>query len=1175
MPKIIERIVTVVGILLASWLILGPEIPAAEAPVVEAVKVVQAPRIDGDLSDPCWQKAAQVPDFLQVNQEEPAKVQTKALLAYDDQALYVAFRCLEPNPAKLVATAKPSNLDAPLSRDDVIEVFISPGRNKGAYYHFMVNPANARRDQRNWGSPYIHDDTWEGEWQSATRIGAREWTVEIAIPWYNFALDLGSTRWLISLCRAKRTEPAEYSSWPYLAGSFHKISNYALLKTPQVDFARFQGLKVYDLAVARYGVEEVGYSYLVTGLIKNEQDAPRRILVEAEDIPAVGKRSHAETTVELPAVKGIPFEIKVPMESLGPRRLGLRLRDPETREVIFWASLSASHYPQLMEGYLDRNYYTREKQARAIFDLYLPAGKEQFTAELEVRPKGKKAIKVQAKVQDPRKTVIPLALSQMPLGTHPALLRVLDNLGRVIAETKATLRREHPAPPPIREVKVDHERLVALVDGKPFFPLGFYGVQPEYMKEVAEAGFNCTGRWYPGSTIDGSHLKKAREISEEAGRELLITDYLDACQEAGLLVIEFPSKFAKGYGDLRLSYANPKFAEYCARFMEDPLPFIVETASKHPAILAYSGLDEPSEQHRAQSREYSQIVSKIDPYHPNLVNFCGLPKVWPEVYDIVGMDWYGINKVPANRCLRAVQPAAAGARRLRIPYWHIPLCECRGSGGRSVSAPEQRIQGYLSVIGGANGIIWWVWPPRHRDNWEELKKLAREFKALTPVLVEATPEQTIRYQPPEMADAVTVLVKEHAGKTHLITANMSEHPADATFALPEQFSGQAKVWFENRAIDVRGFKFRDHFARLGTHVYEIGGGWPRDGVLTIEVALRVEEKPEQAAAPEVPPGANLLSDPGFETDRYWVADPGDPKREMVTCKFEKTMARNGKQCAVIRRPHGEGRATFSGWSVRLKPNTRYLFGCYARAEGGGGAEASIYLQGRSQDTWYLRSATKIRIADRSPAWDRYSIEVTTRDRPVSVRPICAFQGGTGTALFDDAFLVEVPAEAASRNLVPNSGFEQETLRGWPDNWRPVFSMISPGFIGTEDAIWGSDHQVAFEGKKSLRSMVTEKPAPRGFHYQFRTAALRLGEEKQYTLSLYMKADRPKFAVNLYMGKETKQVGVSTEWARYTFTTKLGQIAYINIMPRSQGTLWVDAVQLEEGTEATAYMPGKG
>jgi len=166
-------------------------------------------------------------------------------------------------------------------------------------------------------------------------------------------------------------------------------------------------LQVYDLAVARYGVEKVGYSYKVTGLINNEKDTPRKILVEAEDIPAVGKRSRAEIVVELPAAKGTAFELKVGMESLGPRRLGLRIRDPETREGVFWTSLNASRYPQLMQGYLDRNYYTREKEARAIFDLYLPAGKEQFIAELAVQPEGKKAIKVRAKVQDPRKTVIP------------------------------------------------------------------------------------------------------------------------------------------------------------------------------------------------------------------------------------------------------------------------------------------------------------------------------------------------------------------------------------------------------------------------------------------------------------------------------------------------------------------------------------------------------------------------------------------------------------------------------------------------------------------------------------------------------------------------------------------------------------------------------------------------
>jgi len=93
MTRIVGRMAIVGGIVLASWVILGlgalaAEAPA-EAPVVEAIKVDQAPKIDGDLSDACWQlvlsaaegKAAQVPDFFQLNKEEPAKVGTKALLA--------------------------------------------------------------------------------------------------------------------------------------------------------------------------------------------------------------------------------------------------------------------------------------------------------------------------------------------------------------------------------------------------------------------------------------------------------------------------------------------------------------------------------------------------------------------------------------------------------------------------------------------------------------------------------------------------------------------------------------------------------------------------------------------------------------------------------------------------------------------------------------------------------------------------------------------------------------------------------------------------------------------------------------------------------------------------------------------------------------------------------------
>ena len=990
---------------------------AAQVPTLEPARVSQTHEIDGDLSDVCWQEAKQVPDFYLYDREEKARTQTEAFVAYDDHALYVAFRCLEPNPAKLVANAQPGVLDAAVSRDDVIEVFVSPGTDRGTYYHFFVNAANARRDQRVWGSPYpdIRDDGWNGNWQSGTRVGAKDWTVEMAIPWSNFGLDQDTDRWRIMLCRGKRTDPLELSSWPYCDGQFHNRFRFAALTTPQVDFTALLTPQIHDLAVASYGIDQAGYYYTVTGAIKNRRNTASKVLVAAEDIPKVGKGSQAQIVVEIPEKqKTKPFELNLRMARPGERRLSARLLDPETKQVLFSGGLDAESFPRLMQAYLDRNYYTNEKQARGIVHLNIPNGKERFTVELEIRPATQKPIKARGKVRDPEKTVIPFSLSKIPLGKHAAEFRILDSQGQVMASETTMLRKEPPAPPPIREVKVDRERICVLVEGKPFFPIGIYGVPPEYMKQVAEAEFNCTICWSPGFPDASSRLEKALEISEQAGREV-INQYLDASQKAGLLVLEWPIAFGLQRKDgMNLYYGAPNFSESWARFLKEVVPFVVETCSKHPAILAYYGPDEPAKWFREQSREHSQVVSKIDPYRPNFILFAsGIRGVWPEVYDIAGIDWYFKERRTVTSCLRPARAAAQVLGRNRIPYWHVPLCEWCGGSVRGLSGAEQRIQSYLCVIGGAKGILWFVWPPRYHGNWEELKKLASEFTALTPVLTEAAPAQTVRHERAEMEETVQVLVQEHAGKTYLITANASEYEAEATFTLPDGFSGKAKVWFEDRSRPIKDSRFTDHFEGYGRHVYELASRWPSGETAT--VAANLGERKQPGALPILP---------------------------------------------------------------------------------------------------YMQTA------------------------------------------------------AGPKNLLPNSGFKNVSLPGWPDYWMPpAHTILTPGFIGGEDSPWESDHAVAFEGQKSLRMTKREPFMP--------TAAMWYVPVKRagdHTLSVYLKADRPDVRVRLCLTRGSREVRVSTEWARYSCTDNLdpGRTAHINIRLEDEATLWLDAAQLEEGTQPTAY-----
>ncbi len=69
---------------------------------MEAVCTDTPPVIDGKLDDACWSQANVVTDFTDYRIEQPAKEQTLVRVLYDDENIYIAFECVEPDPNSIV-----------------------------------------------------------------------------------------------------------------------------------------------------------------------------------------------------------------------------------------------------------------------------------------------------------------------------------------------------------------------------------------------------------------------------------------------------------------------------------------------------------------------------------------------------------------------------------------------------------------------------------------------------------------------------------------------------------------------------------------------------------------------------------------------------------------------------------------------------------------------------------------------------------------------------------------------------------------------------------------------------------------------------------------------------------------------------------------------------------------
>ena len=185
--------------LLLCSLALASAIAHAAGPVIPAVETPDIPVIDGDLSDPCWQKAPQVQQFYFLPNGSSASESTTARLCYDRKNVYVAFYCKDSQPDKIVAEQK--------KRGGVIDTDDWVGFDLDTYCTFQrakmssvrVSARGVQVEQLQSGD--VSKIEWKGDWRAATKRGADGYTVEIAIPFSILQYDPAATRMGVAFAR--------------------------------------------------------------------------------------------------------------------------------------------------------------------------------------------------------------------------------------------------------------------------------------------------------------------------------------------------------------------------------------------------------------------------------------------------------------------------------------------------------------------------------------------------------------------------------------------------------------------------------------------------------------------------------------------------------------------------------------------------------------------------------------------------------------------------------------------------------------------------------------------------------------------------------------------------------------------------------------------------------------
>ena len=403
-------------------------------------------------------------------------------------------------------------------------------------------------------------------------------------------------------------------------------------------------------------------------------------------------------------------------------------------------------------------------------------------------------------------------------GVNTLVISVKDKMGNTTISHKAFRIGERPKTPDMR-LRDDG---VTLVNGKPFFPIGIYGVSPfefnawnldRAVGDLKAVGFNLMHSY--------THGRKE--------------EFQSAVRKHGLLSWTYAFGAAKGDA------------------------WLVEKAQTDPSILAwYTGDDtsmhiKPSElldrDEAVHMLDGSRLSCQADVTGGDQLKSCYQPYVafsdvfLPELYHVLSAN-PASDRPCVARVIRDMEKAKDDIAKYNggKPRALWPILQIFHGGRLWHRFPtDDEIYGmsFAALIHGGNGITWFHYAGQidrehgrrysgafqSQETWAVMTNLSMRIASLSPVLLERTPRQPVA---PEILNgektdhygrpSVSVLVKNHQGAIYVLAVNASSEKVRARI-FSAVADGEGEVLWENRRIKVISGAFEDEFKGFGVHVY--------------------------------------------------------------------------------------------------------------------------------------------------------------------------------------------------------------------------------------------------------------------------------------------------------------------------------------------------------------------
>jgi len=202
---------------MGAWTALSPEIASAQttgSPELRATRAATSPRLDGVLDEAVWAGAPLALDpWMSYDplRGEAEQQHTSVWIAYDAEAIYFAFRCLDAEPGSIRSTI--SRRDN-VWNDDWVGVSLDSSGAGQIAYHMFINPSGIQMDALQSAS---EDAAADWVWQSAGRIDADGYTVEVRLPLQSIRFRGGSDVRMGMLFFRRNSRLGISWSWPAMA----------------------------------------------------------------------------------------------------------------------------------------------------------------------------------------------------------------------------------------------------------------------------------------------------------------------------------------------------------------------------------------------------------------------------------------------------------------------------------------------------------------------------------------------------------------------------------------------------------------------------------------------------------------------------------------------------------------------------------------------------------------------------------------------------------------------------------------------------------------------------------------------------------------------------------------------------------------------------------------------